>query len=382
MNRDSFVRGVLYGEDRSPFAFLLRSLLTPLAWLHQIGLELYLLPFRLGLRTRYRLPVPVIAIGNLSSGGTGKTPMAALVAGKLNAQGKRVVLLSRGHGGSNESNREPRIVSDGERILLPASEAGDEPVLLASLLPGIPVVVCRDRRKSGRLAVERFSPEIIVLDDALQYWQLHRDLDIVLLDASRPFDNGSLLPRGLLREPPSHLSRAGIAVLTRADRVSESVLTTHQTRIHGYAPKTAVFTAVHAPLAWIRASDEAILPLDILSGQSVIAFSGIADGAAFTESVRAQGVNITTFRDFGDHHPYTAEEVTELVQQGHNSGVSVAVTTEKDLTKLKSLWSETNLPLYALRVGMRLNEESTFFTKIYSIVFGMNLRPSGTESSN
>ncbi len=382
MRTDTFVRGVLYGEDRRPLAVCLRFLLTPLAWLHQMGLALYLLPFRLGFRKRYRLPVPVIAIGNLSSGGTGKTPMAALVAGRLQAEGKRVVVLSRGHGGSNESNREPRIVSDGVKILLTPPDAGDEPILLANLLPGVPVIVCRDRRKSGHLAVERFAPDVIVLDDALQYWQLHRDLDIVLLDALRPFDNGYVLPRGLLREPPSHLSRAGIAVLTRSDRPSESWLEQSRQQVQKFAPDAAVFTAIHAPRCWIRASDDAILPLDTLSGDSALVFSGIADGAAFVESVAHQGISVQVSNPFSDHHPYTPEDVEQLIQQSRDAGVSVAITTEKDLTKLKPFWQSNLLPLYALRVGICLNEESAFFDQILSQAFRVEIRPLRTESSN
>ncbi|MBC8135678.1 MAG: tetraacyldisaccharide 4'-kinase, partial [Fibrella sp.] len=220
-NETWVVDGVLHGGDSGVGAVLLRAVLTPLAWLHQFGLEAYLTPFRLGLRKRYRLPVPVVSIGNLSSGGTGKTPATAFVAGCLREAGKRVVILSRGHGGLAERGKDPVIVSEGDGKHLSPVVAGDEPVLLAGLLPDVPIIVCRDRRKSGQLAVERFAPEVILLDDGLQYWQLHRDLDIVLLDARRPFDNGFVLPRGLLREPPSHLSRAGLVILTRADRVTD-----------------------------------------------------------------------------------------------------------------------------------------------------------------
>ena len=361
MNRDSFVSGVLHGGDRSLGASLLRGLLTPLAWLHQTGLEIYLLPFRTGIRQRYRLPVPIIAIGNLTSGGTGKTPMAALLAAQLRDSGRRVVLLSRGHGGSGESGRTPRVVSDGENLLLTPAEAGDEPVLLARLLPGVPLVIGRDRRASGRFAIERFAPEILVCDDALQYWQLHRDLNIVLLDARRPFDNGYVLPRGLLREPPSHLARAGVVVLTRADRATPDELAAAKAQIAHYAPNAAVFTAVHAPQGWIRAADNALLPTDALSGKFALAFSGIADGAAFIETVRSLGVSVTAAKDFGDHYAYTAEDAAQLAKQARSA--SVAVTTEKDWVKIAALWPETGPPLYALRIGMKIADESEFFRR-------------------
>lgn len=365
MSADSFVAGVLQGGNTSVGASLLRGALTPLAWAHQLGLEAYLSPFRVGIRKRYALPVPVIAIGNLTSGGTGKTPMAALVAGRLRDGGRRVALISRGHGGSGEAGSTPQIVSDRGRVLLSPAEAGDEPVLLARLLPGVPVIVGRDRRRSGKLAVERFAPEIIVCDDALQYWQLARNLNIVLLDARRPFDNGYVLPRGLLREPPSHLARAGIVVLTRADRATPEELADAKAQVVKYASEAALFTANHAPLGWVRAADNAVLPLEELRGKSAFAFSGIADGAAFGETVRGLGVAVTAERAFGDHHAYAAD-VAELVRDAQKA--SVAVTTDKDAVKIAPLWPNDAPPLYALRIGMQLNDEAGFFAAIEKVI--------------
>ena len=328
-------KGYCTAQTKASVQSLLRAVLTPLAGSHQLVVRSLSSAVQyVGVRKRYRLPIPVIAIGNLSSGGTGKTPMAALVAGHLKADGKRVVLLSRGHGGSGETGHTPRIVSDGETVFLSPEEAGDEPVLLARLLPGVPVIVGRDRRRSGKLAVERFAPDIIVLDDALQYWQLHRDLNIVLLDARRPFDNGYVLPRGLLREPPSHLSRAGIVVLTRADRVSPDELSATKARVQGLAPHAAVFAASHAPLGWRRASDNAELPLDTLVGQNVFAFSGIADGAGFFQTVISQGATVAASRAFGDHFAYDAAVVRELADQAAQSGWRL-------LSQPRKIWSRS-----------------------------------------
>lgn len=375
-DHDRLVAGILHGGDTGLPATLLRGMLTPLAGLHRAGLEAYLLPYRLGIRRRCRLtdrggqPIPVIAIGNLSSGGTGKTPMAALVAGHLHQNGRRIVLLSRGHRGSGDRRSSgPRVVSDGESVLLGPEEAGDEPVLLARLLPGVPVVVGRDRRESGRFAVARFAPDVIVLDDALQFWQLHRDLDIVLLDARRPFDNGYVLPRGLLREPPSHLSRAGIVVLTRADRVSSIALAKVRAQVQRLAPRAAVFTATHAPLGWLRASDNVLLPLDALRGRNVSGFAGIADTKAFADTVAALGLNLRRFTAFGDHHAYTGQGGDALAL-AHGEG-EAAVTTEKDLVKVAPLWPQENngaLPLYALRIGMALDDEARFFERVRETV--------------
>ena len=369
---------LLSGEDRALGAPLLRALLTPLAGLHWLGLKLYLLPYRLGLRKRYCLPVPVISIGNLTSGGTGKTPMAALVGQLLREQGLRVVLLSRGHGGSHEKGKGAQIVSRGEgQVLLSAEIAGDEPTLLARLLPDIPVIVGRDRRVSGKLACETFAPDVVLLDDALQFWQLHRDLDIVLLDTRRPFDTGWLLPRGLLREPPSHLSRAGIIVLTRADRVSEAQREQQRQHLQRLAPQAAVFTAIHAPLGWIAPEQEALLPLDSLAGQSVVAFSGIADGAAFVYTLKQLGLTLKFSREFSDHHTYNKKETFSLIEQAPDA---LFVTTEKDLTKLATLWPSSGPALRALRIGMILDNQEAFEQSLKNL-HGRTRNPNQTISS-
>lgn len=348
-------------EEKSLRGGLLRLLLTPLAGLHFVGLELYLLPYRLGVRKRYRLPVPVFAIGNLSSGGTGKTPMAALVAGLLRQDGLKVVILSRGHGGSHEKEGGAKIVSRGEgKLLLGADVAGDEPTLLAQLLPDIPVVVGRDRRVSGALACAEFAPDVLLLDDALQFWQLHRDLDIVLLDARRPFDNGWMLPRGLLREPPFHLKRAGIVVLTRADKATPDQLEQLKRCVGRLAPQAALFTAVHEPECWV-ARDGTILPLEALAGQAVGAFSGIADDRAFLRSLEALKLSLKFTCEFGDHHTYNKEETLALIAQAPDSPF---VTTEKDLTRLQQLWPLEGPPLWALRIQLRVSEHESLQRKL------------------
>jgi len=374
---EALVEGVLHGRDTRLRARLVRGLLTPLAWLHQIGLETYLLPYRMGLRRRCRLrhadgrPVRVVSIGNLASGGTGKTPMAALVARRLGEEAKcRVVVLSRGHGGTGdrEGDGAPRIVSDGARMLLGPDEAGDEPVLLAQLLPGVPVIIGRDRRRSGRLAVQRFAPDVIVLDDALQFWQLERDLDIVLLDARRPFDNGHVLPRGLLREPPRHLKRAHVVVLTRADRVAPSELEETRRRIARIAPQAEVFTATHAPTAWVRLRDNALLPLDALRERDVSVFAGIADFDSFVHSVEALGARTVVLRRFGDHHVYEADELASVAEKA--AGLDAVVTTEKDAVKVAPLWpsNETAPPLLlALRIALKLDDTPRLMRRLRAV---------------
>jgi tetraacyldisaccharide 4'-kinase len=350
---DTDIKKILSGEDKRLSFAILRLLLLPLSYLHAIGLFCYLLPYRTGLRKQTVLPVPVIVIGNLTSGGTGKTPTTIQVVKMLQGMGQKVVILSRGHGSKGEG---VRVVSDGERVLLDATVAGDEPLLLANSLPGVPVLVCKDRRVSGSFAVQRFKPDVIVLDDALQFWQLHRDLNIILLDAKRPFDNGFLLPRGLLREPTSHLSRASLIVLTRAE--NEKDIEETKALCAKYAPHVPMITAQHTPVSWISGSYGNPIIRASVSPEGlkvpVTAFCGIASPEVFQKTLEDLGVDVQVFRAFPNHHAYTKEDVDELLALGGEG--AVFVTTEKDATKLQRLWPKWFV-LKALRIEVVFSDK-------------------------
>ncbi len=283
-------------------------------------------------------------------------------------------MLSRGHGGQG---RNTRVVSDGSRVLLPAAEAGDEPCLLArSLLgqsgPGIPVLVGKDRRQSGREALRRFGLDALVLDDGFQYWQLARDLDIVLLDARHPFDNGSCLPRGLLREPPRHLSRAQLAVVTRADGLGAKERDALMERIAALAPRAAVFFARHAPTEWVRVPSGETCPLDALRGKTVIALSGIAQPETFARALtNAAGVVVARHLIYRDHAGYTEQDVGTVRRALAEAGAEVLVMTEKDAVK----WpASPELPAFALRVAVQVEDEARFLALVSERLFQHPLR--------
>jgi len=343
---------------------LLRGLLSAMAPAYCIGLELFLLPYRLGIRKRHRLPCPVLCIGNLTTGGTGKTPMTQAVCRLLRAAGKRVVVLSRGYGGQNEYGC--AIVSDGERLLLTAKESGDEAYLLASTLPGIPVAVGKDRRVTGRLAWERFHPDVIVLDDGMQFWQLHRDLDIVLLNACEPFDNGWTFPRGLLREPPSHLRRAGIVVLTNAQRAGTEQVATVQKQVAKLAPGVPVFTADLAPTGLRALAGKIEYPLAWLQGQKVAALSALGNPAAFEAMLETLGANLLTRFRFRDHKQITDEELKRACDEAKADHVETVITTEKDAVKLNH--EAVSLPLLALQVEMQIEGETELWRVVENVL--------------
>lgn len=336
---------------------VIRGALGGLASVYDAGLEAYLAAERIGLRKRQRLPVPVISVGNLTVGGTGKTPMTQWLCRQLIQQGKRAAVLSRGHGGASQS---VRLVSDAEgRVLLSAADAGDEPNLLAQTLPGVPVLVGKDRRLSGREALRWFDLDVLVLDDGFQYWQLARDLDIVLLDARRPFDNGFPLPRGLLREPKRHLRRAGVVVVTRAGRLTTSERDALEAQIIVLASDARLFFADHRAVGFVPvdALSSPLLPLSLLLGARVAAVSAIAQPASFVGTLtRDVGASIVYEKAWADHQAITSAEAQAVMKDAVQAGADALVMTEKDAVK----WpfpADARLPSYALRVEMAVDDE-------------------------
>ncbi len=355
---------------RGLMASSLRGLLGGLAGLYDLGLEVYLAGEALGLRRRDTLPIPVISIGNLTVGGTGKTPMTQMLCRRLQSQGKRVAVLSRGHGGEGQS---VRLVSDGSGLsFLGASDAGDEPALLARTLPGVPVLVGKDRRRSGREALRRFALDALVLDDGFQFWQIARTLDIVLLDARRPFDNGFPLPRGLLREPKRHLRRAGMVVVTRAGSISDMERTALAAHVFSLAPKASLYFADHRAAGLVRVSDlcAPALPLDALADQPVYAISAIAQPQSFVQSLeRDAGVRVVGRRIWSDHYSFDAAQVRDVQQAAVQAGARAVVMTEKDAVK----WPPTHLgdlPTYALRIEMAVENEAAFLRDVADLSAG------------
>jgi tetraacyldisaccharide 4'-kinase len=349
---------------------LLRGLLSALAPVYCAGLELYLLPYNVGIRKRRRLPCPVLCIGNLTTGGTGKTPMTQAVCRLLQTHGKQVVVLSRGYGGQNEYGC--AVVSDGERLLLTAPESGDEASLLAASLPGVPVVVGKDRRVTGALAWEQFRPDVIVLDDGMQFWQLHRDLDIVLLNACEPFDNGWTFPRGLLREPPSHLRRAGIVVLTNAQRAGGAQIAAVRKRVEKLAPGRPILTADLSPTGLRGLTGKMNCPLSWLQGRKVAALSALGNPAAFETMLEALGADLVARHRFRDHKKITDDELAQVCAASKAAGAEVVVTTEKDAVKLNA--ETTALPLFALQVEMHVEGKSDLSRVIESVLAAQTSR--------
>lgn len=359
-HNEEYWRQVLSGEREGAKYTAMRGCLSAFELLYSGGLWLYLAAERVGFRKRQRLDVPVISIGNLSVGGTGKTPMTQWMARKLSDIGYRPAVLNRGHGGSLS----PRsaLVSDADgRVLLTAAEAGDEAMLLAKSLPGIPVVVGKDRCVSAQIALDRFQTNVIVLDDGFQYWQLARDLDIVLLDSTKPFDNGHALPRGFLREPKQDLRRAQIVVLTRSDSVDEPRLMSAICDAKALAPECCVFTARHVPSEIVPANSMG----EGRSPERPMLVSGIAQPGSFQAAVEQKGIDfVRPPMVFPDHQEYGPQESSAILKRMKECGAESVITTEKDAVKMVGDFIEA--PLFEFRVRIKVNDEVQFWEAVRS----------------
>ena len=289
------------------------------------GLGLPLVRARRRRRSR-RLPGFVVSVGNLTAGGSGKTPAVAMLARWAHGEGFRVAVLSRGYG--SRQRHGVTMVSDGSRIVSGLSGSGDEPLMLAGLLPGVPIFVCRDRYRAGEAARAETGADFFVLDDGFQHWSLERDLDIVLLDAVEPVGNGHLLPWGPLREPVKALKRAHAVVLTRA-RADRSRSQPAEEMLDRFQ-EIPCFRSTHAPSGVVFPERDETRPPSWLTGRPVTAFCGIGKPEAFRKTLNELGAEVKAFRPFPDHHPFTRKDAEGLLREYRKTAADALLTTEKD----------------------------------------------------
>lgn len=318
-------------------------LLAPLAPLYSGAVRLRNRLYDAGLLRRRRLDVPVVAIGNLTVGGTGKTPVTGYLAEGFRARGFDVAILSRGYGRSESS---PRLVSDGRDLAAGAAEAGDEPLLLARDHPGVAVAVAGDRVAAARLLPKARGPRIVLLDDAFQHRALDRDFNLLLVDAESPFGNGKILPLGPLREPVRGVRRADLILLTRGDGTIPPSLRQVLERHH---PTVSVFH-ISLPPRGVRGPDGGLMPLTALADRPVFAFSGIARPERFEADLRDSGARLAGTLRFRDHHPFSDADLLAVAAEARRGGASWLVTTEKDRVRLPAL-PASSPPLHSLVLG-------------------------------
>ncbi|MCK4590618.1 MAG: tetraacyldisaccharide 4'-kinase [Candidatus Latescibacteria bacterium] len=339
----------IVGDERNGFWLtLLRYLLWVCSLIYGLAVWLWLLGYRWRLFRRSSLTTKVISVGNITLGGTGKTPLVALLARILQEREKRVAVLSRGY---RRRGKGIKIISDGKKILSNPQEAGDEPYLLAKSLRNIPVIVGKDRVQAGRLTTEKFASEILLLDDGFQYLKLRRDLDIAVIDAANPFGNGHLLPRGILREPLSSLKRAHLFCLTRVDQARK--LGELENRLNTLNPKTPIVECIHSPCFLRKLPDGPQVGLERLSGRRVVAFSAVGNPEGFEQSLVKLGAQLVGRMRFKDHHRYSVKDLERIARLARNSQAQMVVTTGKDSVNL-SQTSVFDIEMWSLEIEIQV----------------------------
>ncbi len=309
-----------------------------------------------------RLPCPVISVGNITAGGTGKTPMVITLAKGLSEKGYRPAVLSRGYGGRNSKGT--TVVSDGERIFAGPEAAGDEPVLIAESLEGVPVITGKSRFRAGRLAIGRFGADLLILDDAFQHRSLHRDVDILLVNEEAPFGNGLMLPRGELREPLRSLKRADIIVMTDGGGAGRSPAGGNAT-IAAHCPAIPIFRGARRPLNILEGEKGTIHSLSSLQGKRILAFAGIAYPERFRSTIEIICGSAVRFLSFPDHYRYGEDDVRTILETAQAASVELIVTTEKDGVRLKR-FSRFYAQICLLRIEMDMGDALDEFIETVS----------------
>jgi tetraacyldisaccharide 4'-kinase len=340
----------VHGRARGPVASLTRGLLALVAAGYGLGLRLRELTYRLGLVRPVRVKAEVISVGNLTLGGTGKTPAVIHLARQYRAAGRRPAILFRGHGARRLAG--VHVVHDGAKLCLGVAEAGDEPVLTAQLLGDVPVLAGKDRRLTARAAVEQFGADVLLLDDGFQYRRLAIDRHILLLDATQPFGVEKLFPAGTLRDPVGALRLAAEIWLTRTDHPAAVDLTALGRRLDRLAPGVPRRLTRHAPQRLRTLSGQA-RELSELAGQSVLALAGIGNPEAFAATLAGLGAKVADKAFFADHHPYSREDLTAVARR---AGAARVVTTEKDAVRLTA-WPADQPEPWVLGIELVVGEE-------------------------
>ena len=360
----AFYLEVVLEERSGARAALVRALLHGCSKLFKLGVKVHRWLINVRILRDETLGVQVIAVGNLTWGGTGKTPVVEKFARALRDQGRNVAILSRGYRSKpppllqrllnklflREDATPPRVVSDGKSLLLDSETAGDEPYMLASNLKDVVVLVDKDRVKSGRYAIEKFGCDTLLLDDGFQYWRLRgRRQDVVLIDCQSPFGNRHMVPRGPLREPPSHLARASTIFITKSDGKTAEL----RELIAKLNTTAGIIECIHHPLYLEDVFTGQRFGLDLIKGRKIASLCGIAQPESFEQSLVQLGAELVYSKRFTDHHRFTQQEIINAINRGKKRQAETIVTTQKDAVRFPKI-DRRDLPIYFMRVEIKI----------------------------
>ncbi len=335
-------------------------ILQPFSYLYGAVVAVRNMFFENNVLRSVRVPVPVISVGNITSGGTGKTPIVELIAAMVRDAGKRAAIVSRGYGRLTSGFM---LVSDGITVFAGADEAGDEAFQMAKKLRGVPVIADEVRTHGALLAIERCLADVVVLDDGFQHRALRRDCDIVLIDALHEPWHMPMLPAGHRREPLSSLRRADAVIVTKCAPQTDRTALEHRVRQFTDAP---VFTSSYAPVSCVERGSGESTPVSSLRNTTAVVFCGIGQPESFRHTVESLGIRIASFHAFGDHHRFTVRDLRELTQAMARTGAGYLLTTEKDACRLDGLF-DPSFPVLSLVMEAAVHDAEKFAAMIFSL---------------
>ena len=355
MSGEALFKSIVSGENQSILGDIARSSLGFLSKGYEKAVSMRNAKFDEG-KGVTKVTVPVISVGNITAGGTGKTPMVRFICDVLTQKGLHPTVLSRGY--RAEDNKKNIIISKDGTMLVEPTISGDEAWLLAKVLQKSNVIIGRERSKSAEIAINKLGADCLVMDDGFQHRALARDIDIVLIDASNPFGYDHVLPRGLLREPLSGLQRAHIIVLTKVDQVAPGIVSGIRKRLSQLVPNIPVYETTHKPQfmytldEWANGTVGA--PVDSYKDQCIMAVSGIGNPHSFTQTLTDVGYNVVHTLPFGDHHDFTNDDVVDIWKEAFAHQADAICITEKDAVKLSQLHAieDLKIPILVLSIGI------------------------------
>ena len=387
-NLEDYLLQIITGQRKGLRESIILFFLYVLEKVYLLLVYIRIFIYKIGLKKSKKLDCQVVSVGNITVGGTGKTPMVSLLADKYKNNGFKVAVVSRGYKGDNSK---VKVVSNGQKILISKEDAGDEAFMLSQMLSGVPVVIGKDRYSAGKLAVKEFEPDLILLDDGFQHWQLDRDREVVLIDAINPFGYMHLIPAGLLREPLTGLKRADSIVITKANNVTEDNLKKICNKLKYYNDKAVIYFAryqikhikIHCKgenkcnnneddflynkdMQMDRESNIAKTGVDFLVGKKVLAFSGIGNPISFGKSLEESDCYIIDHLKFSDHYFYRDDDIKFIIERALTEKADIIITTEKDAARLGREMIDHILQgctLAELSVSMQLINDDGMITK-------------------
>ena len=342
----------------------LRILLIPFSWLYGTGVWIRNRLYALGIFRVRTLPCPIISVGNIIAGGTGKTPAVIAIAKHLQNADVRVAILLRGY--KRHAREKITVVSDGKKVCVSPRESGDEAYMMARHLSNIPIIVGRQRYLAGQVALERFNVDVLLLDDAYQHRQLARDLDILTVPATHPFGKPErLLPAGTLREPPTALRRTEIILLTHANAPDTSIYA--KKAMERFAPNALVLESIHQPThlySLVPKDSGKSMGIAELKGKRLLGVCGIGNPETFVATLTRCFPESVELLAFPDHHVYTEVDTQQILAAFRAAKADLIVTTQKDEHKLVNLMEDQELPIVVLEVTLVITEEDERLTDV------------------